>query len=179
MKSKIINVLFYVIAAFYVFMLVDLFFRFNVMFEAGRTITRSYNLVPFRTIWEYISGNNQVSQSFVVSNILGNIVVFIPCGLYLQVIQRRRGFLKSLLILVALSVAIESIQYIFGLGASDIDDVLLNTCGGVIGVLLYALLRKIFKADERTKTAITILSVVVGVPIIYLYFTTVFNHLRL
>jgi glycopeptide antibiotics resistance protein len=146
MIIKIINLFFYVIAAFYIFLMIDLLFRFNVMFDAHRIVSRSFNLIPFKTIWDYANGNNHVSKSFIADNILGNMVVFIPYGLYLQVIQKRKAFAKSLLIVIITSIAIEMIQFVFGLGASDIDDVILNCCGGII---------------------------------IYLYFITVFNHLRL
>jgi glycopeptide antibiotics resistance protein len=179
MIRKIINLLFYVIAAFYIFLMIDLLFRFNVIFDTHRIISGSYNLIPFKTIWDYASGNYHVSKSFAADNILGNMVVFIPYGLYLQVIQKRKAFAKSLLIVIITSIAIEMIQFAFGLGASDIDDVILNCCGGIIGILVYKLLRKVFKEETRTKTAITVISLVIGIPIIYIYFTTVFNHLSL
>jgi len=177
MIRKTTNILFYVIAAFYIFMMIDLFFRFSYMFDADRVITRSYNLIPFKTIWEYASRNNHVS--FADINILGNIVVFIPYGIYLEVIKKRKEFTKSLLTVIITSVTIEIVQFLFGLGACDIDDVLLNCCGGIIGIMGYKLLRKAFKEESRTKTAITVISLIFGIPIIYLYFTTVFNHLRL
>lgn len=179
MMRKTIDILFYVIAAFYVFMMIDLFFRFNMMFDPNRIISRSYNLIPFQTIWEYAGGSDSMSKSFVLYNIFGNIVVFIPFGLFLQVIKKRKTFRKSLLIVIITSMAIELMQFISGLGASDIDDVLLNSCGGIIGILIYQLFKKGLKEESRTKTAITILSVLLGTPIIYLYFTTVFGHLRL
>ena len=173
------NVLFYVMVAFYIFMMADLFFRYNVIFDANREITRSYNLVPFQMIWEYASGSNHLRSSFAVSNILGNVVVFIPFGLFLQTIRKRKTFWKGVLIVLMTTVAIEAIQYIFGLGASDIDDVFLNTCGGAIGMMVYRLFCTVFKTEERTKVAITVTSLVIGVPIVILYFTTVFAHLRL
>lgn len=182
MIRKTANILFYVIAAFYVFMMLDLFLRFSYIFDAGRIISRSYNLIPFKTIWNYTnpSGNmNALLYSFANVNIYGNIAAFIPYGVYVQAIKKRREFANSLLTVLVTSMTIEIIQFIFGLGVCDIDDVLLNCCGGITGIIGYRLLRRIFKEEGRTKTAITVISVAVGVPIIYLYFTTVFNHLRL
>lgn len=179
MTKKIINLIFYVIAAFYLFMMLDLFFRFNYIFEVGRVITRSYNFIPFKTILFYADIHGNFLQSLSDINILGNVVAFIPYGMYLQVIRKRKTFAKGLLIVVLTSIAIEMIQLAFGLGACDIDDVLLNSIGGVIGLLVYALIRKLFRGEEQAKTAIMVGSVLVGVPVIYLYFTTVFNHLRL
>lgn len=182
MIIKIRNILFYVIAAFYIFMMMDLLFRFNYIFDADRIISRSYNLIPFVTIWNYAnpSGNMNTSLlSFANVNIYGNIAVFIPYGIYLGVIKKRKEVMRSLLVVFITSISIEIIQFVFALGACDIDDVILNCCGGIIGVLGYKLLRKVFKEESRTKTAITVISLIFGIPVIYLYFTTVFNHLRL
>jgi glycopeptide antibiotics resistance protein len=175
----ILEILFYAVAALYAFMLLDLFLRFSYIFDADRIISRSYNLIPFRTIGDYLSGNIQVSRSQAVTNVLGNIAVFIPYGVYLHTLQKRRSFTKSVTLIVLSAVAIEATQFAFGLGACDIDDVLLNSLGGAMGVLGYVLARKALKEEARTRTAISALSVIAGAPVIYLYFTTVFNHLRL
>lgn len=177
--KKMMNVLFYVMVAFYLFMMADLFFRYNLIFDANREIRRSYNLIPFQMIWEYASGSNHLRSSFAVSNILGNVVVFIPFGLFLQTIRKHKTFWKGVLIVLATTVAIEAIQYLFGLGASDIDDVLLNTCGGMVGMLVYRLFRRAFKDEAHTKVAVTVAALVIGVPLVILYFSTVFAHLRL
>ena len=118
-------------------------------------------------------------NGFLNANIYGNIAVFIPYGIYVQIIKKNKGFAKSLFVVMITAIAIEAIQLLFGLGACDIDDVILNTIGGIIGIMGYKLLRKIFKREGRTKTAITVISIVIGVPVIGLYFTTVFGHLRL
>jgi glycopeptide antibiotics resistance protein len=179
MAKKILGALFYIVAACYVFMLLDLFLRFSYIFDADRVISRSYNLIPFKTIWEYVSGNSDVSKSHAISNVLGNIAVFIPYGVYLHTLRGRKVFAKSAVVIILTAIAIETVQFAFGLGASDIDDVLLNSVGGLIGVLGYVLARKILKEENRTRTVISVVSVVIGAPVIYLYFTTVFNHLRL
>jgi glycopeptide antibiotics resistance protein len=179
MVKKIMNFLLYVMIGFYAFMLCDLFFRYNVLFDGNRVVARSLNLVPFQTIWAYVSGSNHLRATFAISNILGNIIAFIPFGLFLQTIRRRKSFWTSVLIIAVTTVTVEAIQYIFGLGASDIDDVILNTFGGLIGIWLYRLFRWVFREEARTKTAITVATVAVGVPIVYLYFTTVFAHMRL
>ncbi len=177
MKFKVINVLFYIIAAFYAFIMADLLFRFNYIFDADRIITRSYNLIPFKTIMVFIGGGNFSSHD--ASNIFGNIVLFIPLGVYVRAIWKRGGHLKSLLTVILTVAAVEIIQYAFGLGAGDIDDVILNSIGGAIGITAYMLLAKLLKEKERAKTTVAVVSAIIGVPVIYLYFTTVFNHLRL
>ena len=56
----------------------------------------------------------------------------------------------------------------FKRGASDIDDLLLNTVGGLIGILIYYVFKLLFKSKERIHTAISALSLVVGIPILVL-----------
>ncbi|MDL2233415.1 VanZ family protein [Ruminococcaceae bacterium OttesenSCG-928-L11] len=170
-------ILFYGVAAFYVFMMFDLFFRFSYIFEVDRIVTRSYNLIPFQTIWEY--GYRDSRLSFADVNLYGNVMAFVPYGIYLGVIKKRKEFARGLLVVLATSIAIEAIQFAFGLGACDIDDVILNTLGGALGLVLYRLARKICKGEDRAKTVITAVAFFVGVPIIVWYFATVYNHLRL
>ena len=56
-----------------------------------------------------------------MENILGNIVLFIPFGMLFPIIfdKRQKGFLCSA---VAFSLLIEIIQFILGLGSTDLDE---------------------------------------------------------
>lgn len=147
--------------------MLDLFFRFNTI-STGSVVERNYNLIPFKTIWEYISGINSVSKARVIQNILGNITIFIPYGMYLQVLLKNKAFGKSLLIVLSTSVSIEIIQFAFQLGATDIDDLILNICGGIIGIIGYKLLRELLREESKTKIAITLISFVAGIPVIFI-----------
>lgn len=62
----------------------------------------------------------------------------------------------------------EIIQYIFGLGVSDIDDVILNTFGGLVGILSYKVLTLIFKNDEKVRVIIVMLATIVAIPVVFL-----------
>lgn len=175
MIKKILNIVFYIIAIFYVFLMFDLFFRINII-SSSSNVSHGYNLIPFKTIWDYVSGEIHVSKTLVIHNILGNIAVFIPYGLYLQVLLKNKAFGKSLLIVVVTSISIEMIQFVFKLGAADIDDIILNICGGMIGIIGYKILLKLFRETGKTKTAITLISLVIGMPIISLYFIILMNR---
>jgi glycopeptide antibiotics resistance protein len=100
-------------------------------------------------------------------------------GVYARAIRKQGKIFKCLITVIITVTAVELIQIAFGLGVCDIDDVLLNSLGGLIGILGYMLFVKTFKGEKRAQTAVTVISVVFGVPVIVLYFTTVFNHLRL
>ena len=76
-----------------------------------------------------------------------NLLIFIPFGAYLYMLGSRR-FLPSLAIILLASLLLETIQYAFALGTSDIADVATNTCGGMIGYLLIRLSIKISRKKE-------------------------------
>ena len=67
-------------------------------------------------------------------DLIGNIVLFIPFPFFLLLFFKVRNYQHSILIAVAASVTVETIQYIFKIGIADIDDVLLNTTGALLGL---------------------------------------------
>ncbi len=104
----------------------------------GRAIYRSINIIPFATILQYLT--SFVNPNIVIMNIWGNIEAFMPMGLLLPVnFGRMRKFKKVLFVVLIVTFSIEVLQYITGSGASDIDDVILNVFGGILGYLIYRL----------------------------------------
>ena len=74
-----------------------------------------------------------------ITNIFGNVLAFVPFGAILPVINRRtRSFLLIFLLSMEFSLMVETIQLIFKVGSFDVDDIILNTLGGVIGYLCFA-----------------------------------------
>ena len=63
-----------------------------------------------------------------------------------------------MLTVASVSVAVEIIQGVFAVGASDIDDVILNCVGGLIGMLAFWLLSAILRERSRVRTAMAVLS---------------------
>ncbi len=88
------------------------------------------NVVPLRSIiGDWKSGGRE----FVV-NFLGNIVAFVPIGMMPQLARpRRAGAWHAALFSLSLSVLIEAVQYATGRRVADVDDLILNTAGGVLG----------------------------------------------
>ncbi len=137
---------------------------------------RSVNLTPFASICGYATTDSETVRRFAFSNVIGNLIAFVPLGAYLQLFLRNKRIGRSMLWVFLISVAVEIVQYAFAMGTADIDDLILNTLGGCIGILGYRLLRLIFRDDRRTRTALTVLSML-GLPVlIYLLF---FINLRL
>lgn len=99
---------------------------------------RSINLVPFEGTAVY---NNQLHYTEIIYNIL----IFIPFGIYISILKPTWAFLLKLAPIAVVSLLFESLQYIFIIGGSDITDFLANTLGGLIGILIFFLMKKLFK----------------------------------
>jgi glycopeptide antibiotics resistance protein len=75
---------------------------------------------------------NQDDKRNAVENVLGNILLFLPLGSF-GVLAVRRGLVEVTGAACALSMCIETIQWVLGDRWTDIDDVLLNTFGAFVG----------------------------------------------
>ncbi|MGG1312986.1 VanZ family protein [Cohnella laeviribosi] len=129
---------------------------------------RSINLIPFYSIKEYIFSNSATIKKFSFGNVVGNIVIFIPLGTYLSLFKNNKRVKTNLLFIFIVSLFVEIIQGLLGIGASDIDDIILNCLGGLIGILGYKFLLFILRDEKKVHTAITILSAI-GLPRILYY----------
>ena len=79
----------------------------------------------------------------VISNLFGNIVIFMPFGFLVPILGRKkRNFWFTSLLSFALSLAVECIQLVTRTGCFDVDDIFLNTIGGMLGYLVYALVQR-------------------------------------
>jgi glycopeptide antibiotics resistance protein len=96
--------------------------------------TRSLNLIPF-------AGNG-------LSEIRDNFLAFVPLGLLLGINYKPVGFGRKAAFVFLFSVAIEMLQFVFAIGATDITDVIMNTLGGVFGLGVYELGRKYIKSEK-------------------------------
>lgn len=97
---------------------------------------RSVNLIPFLFVGDLL--HPSTSLGVVLKNVLGNLAIFIPLGMLAPALWKRfDAWWKPVLLGLAVSAAFELTQYLFGLGASDVDDLLLNTLGAAIGSGLY------------------------------------------
>lgn len=99
---------------------------------------------------------------------VGNIVIFVPLGAYLSLFKKDKRVIKSLLLIFIVSLFVEILQGILAIGASDIDDIILNCLGGLIGILGYKFLLLILRDKKKVHTAITIISAI-GLPYVLFY----------
>ena len=107
-----------------------------------------YNLTPLKEIkrfMKYIWDNDALGRVARL-NIFGNIIAFIPFGIYLPYTSESKlGFISTFLYTFSLSLTIELVQLITKVGSCDVDDIILNALGGVIGYILWYIYTKLRK----------------------------------
>lgn len=146
-KSKELPV--HLFAAYLICLLEITVIRFHGIHELAAGIFRAERLpvqwIPFATtIGEFGNGIGAF-----LYHLIGNLIWFIPFGFLIPVISRKyRNVGKIIILSAALSFGIELMQWVFGTGVSDIDDILCNTAGGLIGFGCYAM---VVKWKERKK----------------------------
>lgn len=113
----------------------------------GGSVT-NLNLQPFKTIKMYanivINSTNGNLLRHALINLAGNVVMFVPLGALLPGIWKRmRGVLSTFLSAALLILLVEAVQYVTGLGSCDIDDLILNLAGVVLGYGMWKLSTRI------------------------------------
>ena len=144
-RNALYQILFYGVMIIYFILLFFLLFR-----KKAAGSFQSVNLIPFHSIGAYLFSDDMFSRAFALSNLLGNIAIFIPMGVYLPLLIRRKSIFVNTVCVALISAVVEVLQYIFAVGAADIDDVILNTVGGLIGVSLFSVM-ELFLKDQTKK----------------------------
>lgn len=85
---------------------------------------------------EYIPLLQTHNWKRIIYLFVGNIIWFVPLGMYVQYRQVKRKILWAAGCGLVLSLLIEIMQYLFGIGVSELDDLVLNTAGAALGALI-------------------------------------------
>lgn len=108
-----------------------------------------YNLIPFTEIRRYFYYRDKIGSFNVLLNLLGNVVCFIPFGFVIPILTQKQTMVRMVLLSLLASVLIELLQLVSLLGSCDVDDIILNTFGGLLGYLLFVLGRKLVRIHSR------------------------------
>ena len=131
----------------------------QLMLNFGGTTydTHPANVVPFTTIVPYLLG----SHGWIIAgvNLIGNIVPLIPLGFLLPFAFRNMTWKKSLVIAISAGLTIETMQTVLHVGIFDIDDVILNVLGVMIGYWTFLLIAKWMR--EKKYLSIGVAAIVV------------------
>lgn len=159
--KKVTSILFIVY-----FLLLTWIIVFKTEFSISSLVTeRSINLIPFK---ESVIVNGKVS----FSEIINNAIVFIPAGVFTAMLADNWKFIKMTAVPFGISLFYEITQYIFAVGACDVTDLINNTLGGIVGILIFKLRRKVL--GDKAYKVINIFSIVCVVLIVIMMGALIF-----
>ena len=137
-KKSLYVVLF---AAYLILLFYFLFFSEGL----GRASTETeyrYNLTLFREIKRFIEYRHVLGYQAVFLNVVGNVIAFMPFGFLLPPLMNyKTNWFVTTIWAFLFSLFVETIQLFFRLGSFDVDDMLLNTVGGLLGYIICILLK--------------------------------------
>lgn len=139
------------------FVLYILFLVYFLLFSdwygrTGEMQEYQYNLVllkEIRRFWEY---REQVGVYAMFTNLFGNVLIFVPFGFFMPMASKYRSFFATLFYSFGLSLCVETFQLITKVGSFDVDDLLLNTAGGVLGYIIFVVCAAIRRKHDKRKT---------------------------
>lgn len=108
---------------------------------------RNINLIPFYYDEE---------RAYHLSEVMDNVAIFVPFGVYLKMLKFKNT--EVIICGAGFSLTLEILQFVLGIGATDITDVITNTLGTAVGVSLYCILELVFKKNEKFDKALNILA---------------------
>ena len=109
---------------------------FTTVFSRYYRETPKFNMTPFWSYMEIINGKHEF-----IPEIIMNVVVFVPVGMFLGLTFRDLKWKSVLVVAVCISLSIEVLQFILHRGFSELDDVMHNTIGSLLGYGVYKLAR--------------------------------------
>ena len=128
-----------------------LLFKLGVRFSYMEN--REVNLIPFR---EPLILNGKID----FGEIIMNVIIFVPLGIYAGILFIRWIFGKHIFFFFLTSLIVEALQFIFRVGAFDITDTITNTLGGIIGLMIFIAIERVFKNSVKAQKFINIIATI-------------------
>lgn len=143
LKMNMMRTILGVIALAYIVTLLKVLFFDRTDIASAHNIysedMRTFNLEPFETIKMYQRSwaRGYLSKGVIISNLLGNVVMFMPMVILLWCLFKKlRKTWLLLLINAVIIIVVEVSQYLFSMGSCDIDDFILNMIGVIISCII-------------------------------------------
>ncbi len=134
----------------------------SLMFNfGGADASHPANFLPFKTIFPYLLG----SKGLIIAgiNLVGNIVLLVPIGFLVSLVYQNITWKKSLPLAVISGLIIEIMQVVLRVGIFDIDDVILNALGAMIGYWAFMILSNWVRSRKYKTIIITSIIVIAAV----------------
>ena len=119
----------------------------HLRFRFAHPHTGPGNFIPFTTIVPELFGRDNRLMDIV--NLIGNIIPFMPIGLLALLVFRSVSWQKVVILGVVTGLTFEVMEVVFRVGIFDIDDVILNGLGVVIGYGVFVLFRRRTRSRPR------------------------------
>lgn len=157
----------------FVFLIYFLVLVWIVMFKMQFSIAdlphyRALNLDPF---------HDALKHPIRTREIIDNIIIFIPYGILMAMLREKRSFFAKIFPIFLTSLSFEVLQYIFAIGSTDVNDIITNTLGGILGLFIFWIFKKVFRRNAEkvviTLALILILLLVFFISIYYILTGTV------
>ncbi|MCY9666496.1 VanZ family protein [Paenibacillus alginolyticus] len=146
------NLIIYLIMRFVIFLYSFLLIKVTLFKYSLRDIKRHFsmdytwenliknsNFIPFKTIRLFLEAEYLVNSA---KNIIGNVVIFVPFGFLFPLFFSKLKVGPLFCIALATSLLIEFVQLFALLGSFDVDDIILNIFGAILGFIAFFLLEK-------------------------------------
>ena len=121
----------------------------------------SSNFIPFKEMLRYEFGTK-----LFFKNVVGNMIMFIPFGFFTSYFLKLKKIYSVFILTLLTSITIETTQLLIG-RVFDIDDILLNILGGLIGYFIFKIIYKI-KFLKKESIYNIIISVILILIVLYL-----------
>jgi glycopeptide antibiotics resistance protein len=110
---------------------------------------RRYNFYPFKTISDFLINSEKHGFHAVFINLAANIITFIPLGFFISMlVKKSRRLAYVLMYCLIIIIGVEIGQFTLNVGVLDVDDVILNSIGCILGLLTYKKVKRIFENKE-------------------------------
>ncbi|MBO9128535.1 VanZ family protein [Bacillus sp. 165] len=108
------------------------------------------SIIPFKNSFDYITGSQRFNLDIIINNTVGNILIFLPLGMFLPILFKKYNMLSKVFISsIIISFLIEALQFSLQIGQFDIDDIILNTIGCIIGYFVIITIYKIRNLPKK------------------------------
>ena len=158
-KSSLYKELYNVLAVLYILLL------FQIVTKSEANVGAGFNIMPFSEMTRYTFGSN-----LFMLNVIGNIIAFIPLGFFISTYVKPKRIISPFIISLIVSVSIELVQ--LGIARTfDVDDIILNVFGGLLGYLLYiglkAIKRRLPKLLQKDGLYNIVCIIIIAIIILY------------
>lgn len=142
--GKILFVL-YILFVFYFLIFSDWYGR------TGKTDGYQYNLVLFHEIRRFWNYREQIGLFHTLMNLAGNVLIFVPFGFFMSLASHKSNLFLTAGYSFLVSLIVEVFQLVTKVGSFDVDDLLLNTLGGILGCIFFVICRVIRRQHGKRR----------------------------